>query len=93
LESRGAVVRLASSATEALKSISRDQPDVMIADIGMPGEDGCILIRTLRAIERRNSHTRLPAIALTAYTTPADRDYALAAGSIFILPSQLDQVT
>jgi hypothetical protein len=80
LQSRGAVVQLTSSASEALRSISRQRPDVLIADIGMPGEDGYVLIQTLRAIERENSLKRLPAIALTAYATTADRDQALAAG-------------
>src|SRR5437660_992940 len=35
LQSRGAVVQFASSAAEALRSISHERPDVMIADIGM----------------------------------------------------------
>jgi PAS domain S-box-containing protein len=80
LESRGAVVQLASSASEALRLISRDRPDVMIADIGMPQEDGYVLIQTLRALEREHSHSRLPAIALTAYASAVDRHRTLAAG-------------
>jgi CheY-like chemotaxis protein len=52
----------------------------MIADIGMPQEDGYALIQTLRALEREHSHTRLPAIALTAYASTTDRDQALTAG-------------
>ena len=80
LESHGALIRLAPSAAEALRLISHDRPDVMIADIGMPHEDGYVLIQTLRAIEREHSHRRLPAIALTAYASAADRDQALARG-------------
>jgi CheY-like chemotaxis protein len=52
----------------------------MIADIGMPQEDGYVLIRKLRAIERKHSLGRLSAVALTAYASAADRDQALAAG-------------
>jgi CheY-like chemotaxis protein len=52
----------------------------MIADIRMPDADGYVLIQTLRAIEREHSYKHLPAIALTAYATAADRDQALAAG-------------
>jgi PAS domain S-box-containing protein len=80
LDSRGARVHLVTSAGEALESISHDRPDVMIADIGMPQEDGYALIQTVRAQEREHSHTRLPAIALTAYASTTDRDQALAAG-------------
>jgi CheY-like chemotaxis protein len=80
LQSLGARVQLVPSAHEALLSIGRDRPDVMIADIGMPQEDGYNLIRRIREMEHELSHTRLPAIALTAYASAADRDQALAAG-------------
>jgi CheY-like chemotaxis protein len=80
LQSRGAVIEFASSAAEALDSVSRQKPDVMIADIGMPQEDGYELIRKLRAVEGAHSGKRLSAIALTAYASAADRDQALAAG-------------
>ena len=80
LQSRGAVVQFASSAAEALRSISHERPDVMIADIGMLDADGYVLIQTLRAIERGHSNKHVPAIALTVYATAADRDQALAAG-------------
>ena len=80
MESHGAVIRLASSAAEALDSVAREKPDVLIADIGMPLEDGYVLIHKLRALERERSQKRLSAIALTAYASAADRDQALAAG-------------
>jgi CheY-like chemotaxis protein len=80
LQSRGAIIHLASSAAEALDSVSREKPDVMIADIGMPREDGYELILKLRAVEREHSHKRLSAIALTSYVSATDRDQALAAG-------------
>jgi len=80
LQSCGAVIQLALSAAEALDSVARETPHVMIADIGMPQEDGYMLIRKLRAIEQEHSQKRLPAIALTAYASATDRDQALAAG-------------
>jgi CheY-like chemotaxis protein len=80
LQSRGAVIEFASSAAEALDSVSKQKPDVMIADIGMPQEDGYDLIRKVRAVEGEHSGKRLSAIALTAYASAADRDQALAAG-------------
>jgi signal transduction histidine kinase/ActR/RegA family two-component response regulator len=80
LESRGAVIKLASSAAEALDFVTREKPDVMIADLGMPHEDGYVLIQKLRTLEQEDSQKRLPAIALTAFASAADRDQALAAG-------------
>jgi PAS domain S-box-containing protein len=74
----GADVIAASSAAEALDLLARQRPDVLISDIGMPGEDGYSLIRRLRASE--NHDQRLPAVALTAYARTEDRLRALAAG-------------
>jgi PAS domain S-box-containing protein len=80
LESRGAVVRAASSAAEALEAIARRRPDVLLADVGMPEEDGYSLIRKVRAHEQQQHIRRLPAIAVTAYATVKDREHALVEG-------------
>jgi PAS domain S-box-containing protein len=76
LESAGARVLSARSTAEALERASTARPDVLIADIGLPGADGYELLRQLRARHGAN----LPAIALTAYARASDRDQALAAG-------------
>jgi len=76
----GAEVATASSVEEALREIGRGRPDVLVSDIGMPGEDGYELIRSLREAERRRGQTPLPAVALTAYAKGDDRDAAVAAG-------------
>jgi PAS domain S-box-containing protein len=80
LESRGAIARTVSSASEALDAISQRRPDVLLADLRMPDEDGYSLIRKVRAREREQEEGRLPAIAVTAYASPSDRDKAIAAG-------------
>jgi CheY-like chemotaxis protein/anti-sigma regulatory factor (Ser/Thr protein kinase) len=80
LDSRGAVTETASSSPEAWNCIRRRRPDLLIADIGMPQEDGYVLIQKLRANERDTSQKRLPAIALTAYASSADRHQALTLG-------------
>jgi PAS domain S-box-containing protein len=79
LEQGGALVTLASTAAEALEAIRRQNPDVILSDIGMPGEDGYTFIRELRALPR-DEGGRIPAIALTAYARAEDRRKALAAG-------------
>jgi CheY-like chemotaxis protein len=80
LESRGATVRTASSAAEALQAIVERRPDLLLSDLRMPDEDGYALIRKLRAREREHQGHRLPAIAVTAYASAADREQVLAAG-------------
>jgi CheY-like chemotaxis protein len=56
----------------------RHPPDVIIADIGMPGEDGNSLMRRIRAVPPPIGE--VPAIALSAYTRAQDRAAAKAAG-------------
>jgi signal transduction histidine kinase/AmiR/NasT family two-component response regulator len=75
----GAEVRTAVSAPEALAACDEWRPDVLISDIGMPGEDGYTLMKKLRAREsERGGH--IPAIALTAYGRREDCLRALSAG-------------
>jgi signal transduction histidine kinase len=75
----GAEVCAAASAREALWLLERDRPDVLLADIEMPGEDGYSLLRKLRALPpERGGQT--PAAALTAYASAQDRANVLNAG-------------
>jgi PAS domain S-box-containing protein len=75
----GAQVTTAPSVAGAVAAIDRRWPDVLVSDIGMPGEDGYDLIRKVRRLEAvRGRH--LPAIALTAYAAAEDRRRALEAG-------------
>lgn len=74
-----AEVRAASSAAEALSLLDQRLPDVIISDIGMPGEDGYSLLRKVRARPASRGGT-VPAIALTAFTRYEDRARALACG-------------
>jgi PAS domain S-box-containing protein len=90
LESRGAIVRTVSSAAEALDVIAREKVHVLLADIGMPDEDGYSLLRNVRDVERRQQRGRLPAIAVTAYATSTDREQALAAGYDLHLAKPVD---
>ena len=78
LKRSGAAVQPAESVPTALILLAARRPDIIISDIEMPGEDGYSLIRKVRLHESPSS--RIPAIALTAYTQSADRVRALAAG-------------
>ncbi len=78
LGSCGAEVRVAASAAQALEVLADWKPDVMVTDIGMPGEDGYALLTKLDG--RRDELGSIPVIALTAYATTDDRVRLLAAG-------------
>jgi CheY-like chemotaxis protein len=75
----GAVMTTASSAPAAIDHLRRERQHILLSDIGMPEVDGYYLIRVVR--ETLGLGTRdLPAIALTAFSRPEDKDRALAAG-------------
>jgi CheY-like chemotaxis protein len=72
-------VTTCASASEAFDLLQSYKPDVLVSDIGMPGEDGYTLIKRVRALQPEFGG-QIPAIALTAYTRVEDRLQALAAG-------------
>ena len=80
LEERDAHVTTVASAAEAYETLEWLDPDVIISDIGMPGEDGYSLIRSVRLREARERKGWRPAIALTAHARVEDRLRALSAG-------------
>jgi PAS domain S-box-containing protein len=75
----GAYVKTASSAEEGFREVQRWLPDVIVSDIGMPGEDGYSFIARVKTWMRETG-TWIPAMALTAYARAEDRMRALAAG-------------
>jgi PAS domain S-box-containing protein len=90
LERCGAQVVAVSSAREGLESVESWQPDVLIADIGMPVEDGYGLIKKVRALPKdRGGQT--PALALTAYARTEDRVRALSEGYQVHLAKPVDR--
>lgn len=75
-----ALVETASSVNEALSKIKAWRPQVIVSDIGMPGEDGYALMTKLREWESTHGRPRTPSIALTAYARTEDRERALGSG-------------
>ena len=78
LESEGATAVPVDSVTEALEILSKRHLDVVVTDIGMPEYNGYALIAAIRRNKSRLRRT--PVIALTAFSTPADRDTAMISG-------------
>ena len=79
LERYGALVRPAASVAEAMAALKTDVPDVLISDLGMPGEDGYELMRRVRLLPGE-AGGRLPSIAVSAYSTAEHRKRVLTMG-------------
>ncbi len=82
LQINGAKVTSAKSAVEALEILreaGERLPDLLLSDISMPNESGYALLEKIRALPIENGG-QIPAIALTAFNRPEDRQAALEAG-------------
>ncbi|MFN6962653.1 MAG: ATP-binding protein [Pyrinomonadaceae bacterium] len=88
LRQSGSEVVTCSSVEAALDALKGFSPDVIVSDIGMPGEDGYSLIRKIR--EAENACAGTPAIALTAFARSEDRMRALAAGFNMHVPKPVE---
>ena len=82
LERCGARVRTAASAPEGLGVLQEWRPDLLLADVEMPIEDGYSLIAKVRALPPEAGGAT-PAAALTGYGAAQDRIRALQAGFQF----------
>src|ERR1051325_9090053 len=92
LEVAGHDVRRAASAREALESALADPPDLVVSDVLMPGMDGYVLVRELRADSRTAA---LPVVFYTAYFAGQDaQDLAQAHGvaRVLLKPSDNDLI-
>jgi PAS domain S-box-containing protein len=79
LKNAGAAVISFPASGDAFQALDSVRPSILVADIGLPGEDGFTLIRRVRA-HSTPAVRNVPAIAVTAYATAPDRDEALALG-------------
>ena len=77
LKASGARVTAADSFHSALEALQQFVPDALVLDIGMPKYNGYALIAKIRS---RLATRDIPAVAVTAFATPTDRDTALSAG-------------
>ncbi|MGZ4998776.1 MAG: ATP-binding protein [Methylomonas sp.] len=77
LEIDGHRVQIAHDGQEAQELACAECPDVILLDIGLPGEDGYSVAQALRL---RKELDRTVLIALTGYGRSEDREKSLAAG-------------
>ena len=75
----GALVTAVGSARDAMSTLERVKPDLLVSDLSMPGEDGYWLIGQVRALPADRGGT-IPAVAVTALGHPHGVDRTLAAG-------------
>ncbi|MGA5320450.1 response regulator transcription factor [Streptomyces seoulensis] len=75
LRLNGFTVRTAADGTEALAAVGREQPDVLVLDVSMPGLTGIQVCARLRDEGRE-----LPVLMLSALDETADRIAGLQAG-------------
>jgi len=79
LRDNHAEVHSAGSVAQALQLLEQVRPHVLVSDIGMPDADGFDLLAQIRARASPDA-AHLPALALTAFAQPQDRQRALASG-------------
>jgi signal transduction histidine kinase len=83
----GACVTTAASAAEALTRAVDKPPHIIVSDIGMPETDGYQLLEQLRILPGLGN---VPAIAISGYASEEDRERALAAGYLALVPKPID---
>jgi signal transduction histidine kinase/ActR/RegA family two-component response regulator len=89
LEQYGATALAVATAGDAIVALALEKPNVLVSDIGMPGEDGYALIRKIRALDAEQGG-RIPAVALTAYARADDRTQAILAGFQMHVPKPVN---
>lgn len=97
LREAGAVVEEFALAEPAFEAFERKPPDLVLSDLSLPQEDGCSLMRRIRAAESAARRKRVPAIALTGMARAKDQQDALLPGfqrhiAKPLTPDQLFQV-
>lgn len=95
LTGRGATVLAVENGFEALGIIESQTIDVLLSDIGLPGMDGCELLKEIHIREAQDrkggkKNQPIPAMALSAYTRPENRQKALRAGFSHFLTKPVD---
>jgi signal transduction histidine kinase len=83
----GAKTTMATSADEALRWASTNQPDIVISDLGMPDVDGYELLEKLKQMPKMSG---IPAIAISGYASDEDRRKAIGVGYLALVAKPID---
>ena len=89
LEEAGYEVRLAADGHQAWRILQKEEIDLVVADVEMPGMDGFTLTETLR---RSLPLQRIPVVLVTSLSTDKDRARGLEVGAnAYIVKSGFDR--
>ena len=90
LDSRGVAAEAVFGGKEALESIDKDEPDVMILDLKMPEIDGMEVLRRVK-----KSYPNIQTIILSGHGTDSDKKEAAQLGAVDFLgkPADINTLT
>jgi CheY-like chemotaxis protein len=86
-EMQGARVTTAESAAAAIEAFRGLRPDIVISDLGLPGEDGYMFLRRLRALDAGSD---VPVIAFSGYARESEAARCREAGCAAYLVKPVD---
>ncbi|MCF8044800.1 MAG: response regulator [Desulfarculaceae bacterium] len=87
LKNAGFEVIEARDGLEAVKTVSRELPDLVLMDMQLPELDGYEATRRIRSDE---TTARVPVVAMTAYAMKGDREKAGDAGCTGYIKKPID---
>ena len=92
LKAAGFDVAVASDAVQSVGAVRRERPDIVLLDIGLPGGDGYVVLKRLKALVHISA---VPIIAVSGRTADTERERMLAAGAddYFEKPVNVDRLT
>jgi two-component system KDP operon response regulator KdpE len=91
LKAAGYAVAVASDAVQSVGAVRRERPDIVLLDIGLPGGDGYVVLKRLKALVHISA---VPIIAVSGRAAETDRDRMLNAGAddYFEKPVAIDRL-
>lgn len=92
LNTAGYGVVCASSAEKAIDEIQKQEFDLIVSDIRMPGKNGVETVREIRGIVNQHSPRDIPIIFITGYADMSDELDAEVLGEVILKPFDLDHL-
>lgn len=92
LKQEGYATELAYNAEEAIEKATRDQFDLVISDIRMPGKNGVEAVREIRRLFDEKVKRDIPIIFITGYAEMSDQLKAENMGEVILKPFNLEHL-